>query len=105
MLTQFPEQVLVVRANSASKGEDDVEEPRHRLNGVQSALGAAAVPVRLQGAVREVDTPVEAIMGQEDGLLLLRCERRLPQRCGLNASIRPVKEDGCPSERPPVPPV
>ena len=86
---QLPRQVLVVGTHPAGDREDDVEQPRHRLGGVEPGLEGAAVAVVLERAVGEVDPAVEPVVVDEHGVGLVRVS--VAWRRTASASSPPVR--------------
>ena len=74
---QLPGEVLVVGPHPSGDREHHVEQPRHRLGGVEARLEGPAVAVALEGAVGEVHPAVEPVVVDQHAVGLLGRQRRL----------------------------
>lgn len=102
MLTQFPGEVGTVGPDPVAQGEDHIEQPRHRLRGVEPALEPAARPVGLERAVCEVEVAIDA--RRHNGLPLVTSERGLSLHGRGNPASRDVSKHWRPRLGPSVGP-
>lgn len=102
---QLPGQVLVVGAHPPGHREDDVEQPRHRLGGVEPRLEGPSVAVALERAVGEVQPPVEPVVLDQHRIGLLGRHRRQAAHGCRELAAGAVEQHRRPRVGPAGPPV
>ncbi|CUR59920.1 hypothetical protein NOCA1190167 [metagenome] len=101
---QLPGEVLVVGAHAPGEREHHIEQPGHRLGGVEPGLQRAAVAVALEGAVGEVDPTVEPVVLDQHLVGLLGRQRGLAVHGRSELAAGAVEQHGRPGVGPAEPP-